>query len=525
MPSSLAPILLALGLVSAENPDLEPAITVRLTRPDVQLERLIDLFQGSRATDPASALAAWKRATKNAEGLGKAAEAGIAALNPRMIAELKNFDGAGFLLDFVRDRPEPIWVLALPRDDGTLSALATAMALTDGASEAPLLGVPVDRLGPPGAALMSRSQDEVVIGGSREALTRGSTWLGEQRATAQRLGKYSSKANLDVKAQLDGISRLAFELNANAFLRSSSISMRRVGEGLLGLGFERVHGSVTMIERNESFTVTRESREPLQALKIDPQWLGDLPNTATVAFSVALDSRPEGWDRLFKSIDRVEKADPDRAKVAPIRVRLNLIARAARLDPEADLWPKLHGVSGFMMGEARNPGVVAIGLHAKDIASAAKLRDEFLPRATKALSIEATPQADPTLAWRQLGVVAGRPLVVMKDTGPTVWICWGDGGISAIQSVRREERSSWKAPAVNAGPGCARLAWIWPSRLGLSPAGSPMAEALGKSPLIMWRGKNKDTAASDSVMWGDLRPAIRRFLDVIPQEPAPAPGR
>src|SRR4051794_12160449 len=90
-----------LAAVGAEGPGAwRPALTVRLDRPDRQLERLIDRFEGSRAPHPAAALAAWKRATGGRASLGKPLEAAVAALNPAMIRELRTFDGAELVLGF-----------------------------------------------------------------------------------------------------------------------------------------------------------------------------------------------------------------------------------------------------------------------------------------------------------------------------------------------------------------------------------------------------------------------------------------
>src|SRR4051794_10543398 len=79
----------------------EPAVTIRVERPDEQLSRLLGLFEGARAPHPAATLAAWRHA--GGARIGKAAEAAIAALNPEMVPELRNLDGAGVVLDFGPD--------------------------------------------------------------------------------------------------------------------------------------------------------------------------------------------------------------------------------------------------------------------------------------------------------------------------------------------------------------------------------------------------------------------------------------
>src|SRR5262249_4147516 len=75
-PSRGVPALLAAvpGLPRGGEPT--EALTIRLVRPDQQLERLIGLFRGTRAPHPAAALSAWKRAAAaaNPRGLGKSWE-------------------------------------------------------------------------------------------------------------------------------------------------------------------------------------------------------------------------------------------------------------------------------------------------------------------------------------------------------------------------------------------------------------------------------------------------------------------
>src|SRR5262249_20365365 len=85
-------ILLARAPAPSRGADAPEAITIRLVHPDRQLELLIDLFRGARAPHPAAALAAWRRATRDPVGLGKAAEAAIAVLNPEMVRELRTLD-------------------------------------------------------------------------------------------------------------------------------------------------------------------------------------------------------------------------------------------------------------------------------------------------------------------------------------------------------------------------------------------------------------------------------------------------
>ena len=87
-------------------PPPRPAMTIRLIQPDRQCERLISLFRGARAAHPAAALAAWRRTAEGRAGLGKAAEAAIAFLNPAMEREYKMLRDAEIGLGFGPDEGE-----------------------------------------------------------------------------------------------------------------------------------------------------------------------------------------------------------------------------------------------------------------------------------------------------------------------------------------------------------------------------------------------------------------------------------
>ncbi len=96
-----------------------------------------------------------------------------------MVRELRTLDGAVVGIGFDPGDGHVRWSAAIPRDDGTFAALATALALTDGAAEPPLDGWAVDRLGPPGSPLMARSGAAVALAG-----TRGDLALALARARA-----------------------------------------------------------------------------------------------------------------------------------------------------------------------------------------------------------------------------------------------------------------------------------------------------------------------------------------------------
>ena len=166
MAHTLVLALFLLGTDGGVNPP--SALNVRLIRPERQGERILSLFQGTRAPHPAAALAAWKQAT--GESLEKSLEALIALGNPATVQELKTFDGteASFTCDPTEGRIR--WHAIVPHDDGTLAALVTALALTDGAREVPLGSIAVDRLGRPGSPVTAQVQQRFVVAGDRKSV-------------------------------------------------------------------------------------------------------------------------------------------------------------------------------------------------------------------------------------------------------------------------------------------------------------------------------------------------------------------
>ena len=90
---------------------------------------------------------------------------------------------------------------------------------------------------------------------------------------------------------------------------------------------------------------------------VDPVWLEWIPAADVMAvFSVALEPGEPFWDSAFAVADRVDRALPSRAALAPLRTRLNLLAAAAGTRPEIDLWPHLRGVTTGVMADPDRPG-------------------------------------------------------------------------------------------------------------------------------------------------------------------------
>ena len=480
---------LFLGFVMTAQADAPPAISANLERPDLILKHVIDLFEGSRATDPAAALAAWKLATNGSISLGKGTEAAIAALNPRMIPELANLEAARAVFDF-DPAGKPDWSFTVSHDDGTFSAFATAMALTDGAREPEIDGADVDRTGPPGSAMIANKGDAVIVASSREAIARA-------LKTIAPVAKPSDDAGI------------VFAIDADALIRAQSVSWKRAGEAMKGLNLPKIDGRLKVDADRLFLAIETPAAEPGAIQSRDRAWDRELSNRASIVFSTSLDTSPKNLDQWFAMADRVEKADPAKSKLNPLRARVNILATASRINLERDLWPHLRGVSGFLLGDSRRLSGIGIALHMRDKDSAMKIRRDVLPSLMKALRL------DQNLA-----------VSVIESEGATAWIVWGEKAREELAIVRSDPRLSITAAAEAKPPENEnRMIVIHPGRLGLATEGSPLDRAVAEAPPIIWRGSCRDGKQTDRVTIAHFRPMIKRFLDEIPQKAASAPAR
>ena len=166
--------------------DPPPVLTIRMTRPDEQLRRLIVLFEGSRLRPGrgAGGLDAGGRASRAGRPGGQPGRGGLAEdrrqpqeddrgdhrrLEPR---DGRRAGGARRR----RDRPRPgldgrvAWRARSPTTTAALAAVATALVLSGGSAEPPAGAAAVNRLGPPGAPWMARTEAGLFVAGSRPAL-------------------------------------------------------------------------------------------------------------------------------------------------------------------------------------------------------------------------------------------------------------------------------------------------------------------------------------------------------------------
>jgi hypothetical protein len=466
------------------------------------------LFEGSRATSPAAALAGWKRATRGTQTLGKGWEAAIAALNPEMFRELKLLDGGevAFALG-----PHVRWYAALPSDDGTFGALATAMALTDGAAETPIHGASVDRLGPPGAPLMARTARGLVVAGTRDDVT----------IALSRLQRSPTQAPPVETGWLVHVDPLPLREHGN-------LTGARLAEALLALGFGSLDGRVSLDGQQLTAVVEGVSSRVIpQSEGIVPAWLDWVPKENVVAaISLAFDPRPDTWDALFALADRVEKVDPAFAKTAPLRARLNVLALGARVRPEVDLWPRLRGITACATLDAAGEcDGILIAVHAVDPAAAELLMRDVVPRLAVLLKPSETNAELKPSGVLSHGSVRGRPLRSTRRDA-TILIGWGEEIVSRALAAGNDQacsageaiRVSWSEIAPQ------RAGAFWPGRLRRVVApGTPLAAALEPAQPVLWWGTDDARRSRDRIVWNGLGAIVRRFLERLPLEPAPVP--
>ncbi|MFO0961173.1 MAG: hypothetical protein U0800_27650 [Isosphaeraceae bacterium] len=315
--------LLAFGILGIAIPavaqDGREAIRVVAVHPDRQLAALLDLFRGARVPHPPAALVGWKKAT--GRSLEKSTEAAITLLHPWNIDEFRRLDGAEMAVRF-GGGPGPIsWWLRIPKDDGAAAAIATALALTDGGRDLPIDGRPVDRLGPPGSALMTTLDDGPTLAASgRETLALA---IDPGRGPHPDAGEMSSGFVARIVPGSVGF--------------PDALRPRQAIELIRGLGADEIRLE-TGLEADSWFARCRTRLEapPEAAAALEPGWLDDLPGEGVFAAgAVAIDPRPASWNALFRAVDRAIHADPEQANVAPIRARLSTITlpRGSRSKP------------------------------------------------------------------------------------------------------------------------------------------------------------------------------------------------
>ena len=400
-------VLAALILDAPPPPPDRPALTVRLVRPRVQWERLIALFEGSRAPHPAAALAGYKRAKGGDTGLGKAVEAAIASINPGMAAEMATLDDATFGLGGLPKAASP----------GRRSSPATT------APSPPTRRPPSS----PTARPMTRSTASPSIAWARRPPPRSLPGPRADSCSRVRASNWRPRYVAHGSRCQSPPSHQAGACTSTRRASSgASLPARRVGLALTKLGCSGVDASIGLEEQAESMSIDvfgRFAAPPAFARATIPfRWLRAIPTEGAVAiFAIALDPSPEAWIAAFDVLDAVEKADPARANVAPARLRLNLLARPRASVPTS--------TSGPCSSASRGPSGSPPRARSTAWSSASTRRTRppptgwFRPRSA-AWSRRSPALREPRPTGRPSVKVAGRP-VAFERKGPDVVISWG----------------------------------------------------------------------------------------------------
>jgi hypothetical protein len=525
-------LLVALGggidrVYSGEPKAEETAFVARLVHPDRQAAEVLRLFEGARWGDPAATLAAWKQRTGNVAPIGKPAEALIALFNPEMAVEWRAFDDAEIRVGLDPKTGGLEWLAIVPRDDGTVAAGVTAMRLTY-PDDRPLAvegqELPVARLGRSGLPLACHVGTAVVVASSRDLLERGVRLFAA--------GKGPSRRNEAATADEPLSTASTYPLESGTLLRlnPARISMpgdaplaeRQAIEALHALECRTVEVAASLKDGLLSLDVSTilEARRPGTAIvrprTVERAWLEALPADRVMAMvSVAIDPEPTSWDRAFAAADRVERVDPGRAGLAPLRTRLNLLAAGAGLKLEADLRPHLYGLTACVFVDPARPGRATgalIVLHLDERIAAERLVRQSAAR-----------------MGALVGANAPRLPLAIRARERDIWIAWGD----AVKASEREDRPDPDHSLAAVCGGWAgegrrppmRVGAFWPGRLwqpaGVLSMNPPALRVLADDPPVVWWGWSEPARERDLLRWSGLRQRVRSFLETL----QPIPGR
>ena len=539
------------GWVSGQTAMNSDAIVVRIEHPERQAAAMLELFKGARAAHPAAALAGWKRATRNPHQLAKPLEAVVALFNPEMASEWRVLHGAELRWDWNETDGGPRWLATAPGDDGTLAAAITAQRITQGTDDRPLVEVgkafKVERLGSAPGILASQVGDGVVVAGTREDLRRGIASLVHERppAAERDRGTFDFVGLGTAAGRFD--SGLLIRIEPGRLKRNvGPIAYRRGVAALHGVGCEKLTGVLalqddimalklnTAIQKRQRNAPAVSNRAA--AAGVDPTWLARVPAERTMAaFSLAIAPGPEFWESAFALADCIEHADPERANVAPLRSRINLMAAAAGVRIEADLWCHLIGVTASVFADrdqtGRIGGIVVI-LHVDNEQGAARIAAHVIPGLASLFlgtNRGRENRSEPVAGQSQrLGALSGGDLFVSQQ-GRDVVISWGEEAQARSRDVvhhpQRSMATFFPAGSENGKSAPQRLGVIWParcwppsSRIDRTSAGW---RVLADDPPVLWRGWTDGNQAHDQVTLPGVKARVHAFLSAIPLDPSP----
>jgi hypothetical protein len=500
-------------------------IIVRLDHPERLSASFLQLFEGSRAPHPAAALTAWTRASREPGRLGKPFEAVVAFFNPDMVSEWRVLDRAELSLALDGATGARRWTVVIPNDDGTAAAVITAMRLTDGADVEPIVAgevrFSVERLGRPGSPLAVRAPAGLVIASDRDQLAQG---LVE-------LNRVAKKGAVNPVSDVSAPVTFAFDPASIAPGPASSLELRRGVALLQGMGSQHIDGQITLVNDRAIAELTTLLDGAVRAnARIDRRWLERIPAAGAMAVvSIAIDPTPDFWSWAFTLADRVERADPARAEVSPLRTRLNLLTASTGARPEADLWPHLRGATMCLYSGPDLQGQPTGGLlmlHLDDEPSARKIATDFFPRLARLFGRGNPDDVEPVSRAglpRRIARVSGRDLAVWF-VGLDVLVGWGDRTLLQKLSLVPKPNESVVAasgPLDSPEKGFPqRVALISPAlalpastRIGRD---DPLYVVLAANPPMIWRGWNDGARAIDRVEYAGLKERVRQFLERIP---------
>jgi hypothetical protein len=517
-------------------PDGEAVAIVRLVRPDRQAAEVLRLFEGARWSDPAAALAAWKQRTDDT-GLGKPLEAVIALFNPEMTREWRSLDDSEIRIELDSATGELGWLVLISRDDGTLAAGITAMRLTY-PGDRPLVvegrELPVAQLSRSGPPLACQVGTAIVVASTRNLLERGVALARSGRGMPP-AGSQSTKL-AQAAQEVQGVgSVLPGDRDSGTVFRlepgwmssapSASLLQRRMTEAFRAMGCARVDGAACLKDGSLALDIsmTMDGKKPRTGQSahpvVEPAWLEALPSTGIIAMiSVAIDADPRSWDWAFAAVDRVERVDPARAGLAPLRSRLNLLTMAAGVKLEADLRPHLRGISACVMGDPSRPGRATGGLlvlHLDEPATAQRLVQQSAPRLRNLPGAGATSRT-----------------MTARARERDIWLAWGDAALTNWAEGRPASGRSLATICGGwAGEGRkppVRVGAIWPARLwrpaGMTHADPSSLRALADDPPVVWWGWSEPGRERDSLRWGRLDERVKKFLETLPPAAGVAPS-
>jgi hypothetical protein len=517
-PVALAPLL---GLIlsssaMADEPEAKPSIRIRLSHPDKQLQEVLDLFKEAKAKNPAAALAAWKRASKEPNRLGKPLEALIAALNPKMVEELKTLDRAEVSIHFNPQTGDPEWFAILPNDDGTFAALASAFVLSGGAAEAPIGEVPIDRLAGPGSPLMARVEGGTLIASNRDGIKRARARLSGPIDPFEGLITPNGVQLVIEPGSLKGSKSLNVQ-RLEELLRTSDRIPKEIRDATsLFRGYFELGGGIFMAN------LVDMAPRKIPKVSINPSWYDWIPKTRVITcFAFATDSEQKSWDSLFALADRIEKLDPARATIASSQVRLDLLARLSGLRLENDLLTHLKGVSGWVgSSNSKDVNQALLAFHLDDPEAAERIVNGFKPIPGSGQKPGNEPERS---KW--LGQVEGQSLWITRSERAVV-LSWGVGVLEASLKARDNPDHSSGAEIrkmiMNDEKALAGGV-VWPERiprLGLAelPRDKDEEEIL---PVFWFVYPVNNIALTLGLVWGEIDQTVKRFLDLIPLDPPP----